>query len=246
MNNVKKSIGWADFTLNPVKGLCPNSDCPLFPDRCYARRMYKRFKWEPGLRFYPIKDDDLPKKPSRIFVGSTMELFGEWVDAFWMDSIFKSVKDNPQHTFIFLTKRPLDFLRFNPFPPNSWIGSSVCNPSMLRKALIELSPIQASVKFLSFEPLLKKIEFHAPYNLDFSEIQWVICGQLTPVSKKTQPKLEWIKEIVDAADKSSIPVFIKNNMRSLFETPAGILRGKWWVIKDNELVLRQEFPNDHT
>lgn len=36
----KTKIPWCDFTINPVKGLCPMA-CPS----CYARRRYKRFKW---------------------------------------------------------------------------------------------------------------------------------------------------------------------------------------------------------
>ena len=241
MNNVKKSIGWADFTLNPVKGLCPNSDCPLFPDRCYARRMYKRFKWEPGLRFYPIKDDDLPKKPSRIFVGSTMELFGEWVDAFWMDSIFKSVKDNPQHTFIFLTKRPENLVKWSSFPDNCWVGVSVTANGDMTKAFYGLSQIKAAKTFISFEPLLGDIGIkdHRPFKSAW--LSWVIIGQLTPIKRDIQPKIEWVSEIVEAADKAGIPVFLKYNLVGLLpiENPFYKNDGSGWAI-------RQEFPDAHT
>ena len=43
MNKTKRP--WTDYTLNPVKGLCPMA-CPY----CYARAMYKRFKWNPKIR----------------------------------------------------------------------------------------------------------------------------------------------------------------------------------------------------
>ena len=56
------------------------------------------------------------------------------------------------------------------------------------------------------------------------------------------PKTIWIDEIVEACDKVGIPIFIKNNMKPLVETPMGILRSKWWSIKNNELILRQEYP----
>ncbi len=99
----KTKIEWCDYTINPVKGLCPMA-CSY----CYARAMYKRFKWDPEIKFEPIRDSDLPAKSSQIFVGSTMELFGEWVDAFWLDSIFRTVRDNPRHTFYII---PVNLVR---------------------------------------------------------------------------------------------------------------------------------------
>ena len=41
----KTKIEWCDYTLNPVKGLCPVG-CSY----CYARRLYRRFGWNPKIR----------------------------------------------------------------------------------------------------------------------------------------------------------------------------------------------------
>jgi len=62
-------------------------------------------------------------------------------------------------------------------------------------------------------------------------INWIIIGQQTPPNKKTEPKVEWVQEIVEAADKAGIPVFQKNNLKPLL---------------DNN--LRQEMPsfNQHS
>ena len=38
----KSKIEWCDYVANPVKGVCQDQ-CPY----CYAKRMYKRFKWNP-------------------------------------------------------------------------------------------------------------------------------------------------------------------------------------------------------
>ncbi|GAH61451.1 unnamed protein product [marine sediment metagenome] len=65
----QSGIEWTDWTLNPIKGKCPVA-CPY----CYARKMYDRFRWNPEVRFVPSVFNDLPKKPVRVFVGSTMEL----------------------------------------------------------------------------------------------------------------------------------------------------------------------------
>lgn len=200
------------YTINPVKGLCPMA-CSY----CYARKIYKRFKWNPEIRYdvQPLLDIEKIKKPSRIFVGSTMELFGEWVDAFWLDSIFKTVKAHPQHTFIFLTKQPWNLP--DKFPPNCWVLVSVDgtdNAPLGRMLYTKFDRIQASVKGISFEPLLAdpKLDYR---DLEWVGISWVIIGQKTPPSKSTSPKMEWIDEIEDACRKAGIPFFEKFNLKEL-------------------------------
>jgi len=200
----KTEIPWAQYSINPVKGLCP-VDCKDLEGKeyCYARKMYKRFKWNPEIRFEPIRDTDLPKKPSRIFVGSTMELFDEWVDAFWLDSIFKTVKDNPKHTFIFLTKRPQNLAKWE-FPPNCWVGASADSYFHLFKATRYLPEVKARVKFISFEPLLESM-VGPRFNLD--GINWLIIGSQTQPVR--HPEKEWCREIIKAADKAGVAVFVK-------------------------------------
>ncbi len=230
----KTKIEWCDYSINPVKGLCPVG-CSY----CYARRLYKRFKWNPELYRDVLAFMGIEKlKPSRIFVGSTMELFGEWIEPNWMLDIFDIVKRFPQHTFIFLTKQPQNLIKWNPFPENVWLGVSVYNDKMLDVAVDKLEDIQAKVKFISFEPLLEKLTLSLDYAFYYSGISWAIIGQITPVRKATMPKIEWIKEIVEAADKAGVPVFLKNNLRELLccgATP--------WAWQTNSGMLRQEFPN---
>lgn len=254
MNNVKKSIGWADFTINPVKGLCP-VDCKdnQGKEYCYARKMYRRFKWNPEIRFdvQSLLDIEKIKKPSRIFVGSTIELFGEWIDAFWLDSIFRTVKDNPRHTFIFLTRQPLNAIKFmggnpeyhhykkaNKMPSNVWLGVSITNKDDAPRVRDLLLEKMATVNFLSIEPLLGHLDGWALDNV-VRLADWVIIGQQTPLSKKTEPKLEWIQEIVEAVDKAKIPVFLKNNLHLNISG-----QDTWALDKDwgKGKLYRQEMP----
>lgn len=149
-------IEWCDYTINPVKGLCPMA-CSY----CYARRMYKRFKWNPEIWYeYACLPRQLKKikTPSKIFIGSTMELFGDWIHEGWLTDIFRFVKENPQHTFIFLTKQPQKFIKYSPYPSNVYIGVSVTNQAQYDNALRYLKGVQATVKFLSIEPLLEEIK----------------------------------------------------------------------------------------
>jgi len=146
----KSKIEWTDYTINPVKGLCPMA-CPY----CYARAMYKRYKWDETIRFVPAVFNDIPKLKagSRVFVGSTIELFGEWVDPAWMMLTLERVRAHPELTFIFLTKKPQNLINFSPFPDNCWVGVSATTDDMLSSVILYLHNIKAKVKFISFEPL---------------------------------------------------------------------------------------------
>ncbi len=208
----KSRIEWTDYTLNPIKGLCP-VDCKDNQGKsyCYARRMYKRFKWNPEIRYidpgFTIAELQTIKKPSRIFWGSTFELFHDDVLGLWLQDTFKIVRQFPQHTHFFLTKQPQNLAKFSPFPQNCWAGVSVCNDKMLDAGVDKLEDIQAEIKFISFEPLLEKLTLSLDYAFYYSGISWVIIGSQTQPIR--HPDKAWVTEIIDAADRAHIPVFIK-------------------------------------
>ena len=205
------SIEWCDYSLNPVKGLCPVA-CSY----CYARRMYKRYHWNETIRFEHatfLRELGQIHKPSRIFVGSTMDLFGDWVQKEWMEQILDVVKYLKQHTFIFLTKRPAGMAQWS-FPDNCWVGVSMTEPFPVTFPLKHLAAVQAKVKFVSFEPLLEwGYLSRIGESLERAGVNWVIIGQQTPVSKKTAPEPAWVQDIlVGAHNAGCLPVFIKDNL----------------------------------
>ena len=223
----KSKIEWTDYTINPVKGLCPMA-CSY----CYARRMYKRFKWDKEIKFDQLAFAKLPMS-GKVFVGSTMELFGNWVEPEWLETIFHICANRTENTFIFLTKQPQNIIKYSPFPKNCWIGVSATDMESFHKGINALAAINAKVKFVSVEPLLQSVNI-AWMNPEC--VNWVIIGQQTPQNKKTQPKIEWVKEIVDASDNAKIPVFLKNNLTDLLvENDAD------WAF-DCTRKLRQEMP----
>jgi len=157
-----------------------------------------------------------------------MELFGEWINPDWLRWIFNRCRECPQHTFIFLTKKPENLKQWSPLPNNCYIGASATNLHQMAACNYRLRLIEAKVKFISLEPLLdwELCQIHnTSLNWKPWAINWLVIGQQTPIKKLTEPKMEWIKEIVQAADKAGIPVFLKNNLKSVYG--------------DN---LRQEFP----
>ena len=239
---VKNNDGTQGYTINPVKGLCPMA-CSY----CYARARYKRFKWNPEIRYVGM--NNIPEKPCLIFVGSTMELFGDWIKPEWLEYIFEYCRSAPKHIHIFLTKQPQNLIKWSPFPDNCWVGVSATNNYDIINSIGYLGMTKARVKFISIEPLLSWDTFTSEIALKYlSLINWLIIGQRTPVSKKTEPKIGWIKEIVEAADKAGLPVFLKNNLKPLLDYFPNAI----WAWEDEpvginpdyfpEPALRQEFP----
>ena len=87
-------------------------------------------------------------------------------------------KQCPQHTFLFLTKQPQNLIKWSPFPPHCYVGVTATNPDMFANAIYYLGGIEASVKYISAEPLLKSlIEVgDIDKHLMRAGINWVIIG----------------------------------------------------------------------
>ena len=210
----KTDIPWADYSVNPVKGLCPMHCKDLDGESyCYARAMYHRFKRNPEIRYCPsvLHTFSLAKPGSRIFVGSTIELFGPWVKGKWLREIIQECAGRPWLDFIFLTKLPQHLRKYQPWPTNCWVGASATDNDIASWALLNLPDVDASVRFLSCEPLLE--QFNKPILQDIKQLNWLILGGRTG-RKKFFPPEEWIKEIEQAADAAGIPVFEKPNLRA--------------------------------
>src|SRR3546814_532328 len=117
-------IEWTDRSdWNPIRGCTRVSEgCR----NCYAERIAARFS-DPGQPFHGFAKRtaaggrwtgkvelieerlDFPlrwRKPARIFVNSTYDLFHESVPNHWIDQVFAVMALAPQHTFQVLTKRP--------------------------------------------------------------------------------------------------------------------------------------------
>jgi len=226
MNNVKDTIGWADYSINPITGKCPNK-CFY----CYSNRMYDRFKWNPEIEFHPERLDEIAKlkKPSRIFVGSTHDLFGDWIPQVCIDNIRYHIADyaKHKHIFFFLTKNPLRYRGFQ-FSDSQWAGvthtgepTRGCSTNDKLYSEITIGWEHQPHCFLSCEPLLgDAVEIP-------SKCEWIIIGAMTGHGKQYQPKLEWIVNLVVRAEKRNIPIYMKKN-----------LMDAWWP--NGELI--QEFP----
>ena len=210
----KSRIEWTDFTWNPITG-CTNG-CSY----CYARRMasnpfYKK-AFPHGFipTFYPERLKDLNKKSivsKKVFVCSMGELFGDNPD--WTRDILFAIQNHPHTIFQLLTKQPENLAKWN-FPPNAWVGTSVDNKYRLEPAIKYLKEVDAVIKFISFEPLLGDINDDKSEWYYLPNIDWVIIGARTQPLKL--PNIKWVQNIISVANIKGIPVFLKDNLQSLF------------------------------
>ena len=127
-------------------------------------------------------------------------------------AVFETIKYlEHDDQFLFLTKCPWNLKKWGTFPDNAWAGASGCNTSMMFRAVDGLQYTKAKNKWLSIEPLLEQIK-PIPDFASFG-INWVVIGGQTQPTML--PQKEWIDEIVAAADKAGIPVWLKNNLKPL-------------------------------
>jgi len=204
MNNVKNSIGWADFTWNPVVG-CKNG-CPY----CYARKIRKRF--EPDIPFEIITNYDerleqplkIKKSGTKIFVGSMTDLFAKWARRSNVVNILDIIKQCPQHIFMFLTKNPEGYKHYK-YPDNVCLGATVTGIGDWKRVANFIRIKRDNIKFLSIEPLLDRI--NSSY---FLLPDWIIIGGLTP---KPCHKKEWVDKFLDLNSAIKRPIFLKDNLK---------------------------------
>lgn len=204
------TIEWTDVTWNPVAG------CTILSPgctNCYAMRMAARLdamgvakyrgltrksggraKWTGKVRI-DASTVYLPlswRKPRMVFVNSMSDLFHEEVPDEFIARIWSVMESAAQHTFQILTKRPermahltgtrLDIL------PNVWLGTSIEDANYLNR-LTYLRSTRATVRFVSFEPLLGSVG-----QPNLSNIQWAIVGGESGPNARPIAR-QWVEDI---------------------------------------------------
>ncbi len=198
-------IDWCDKTWNPISGKCLHN-CGY----CYMHRFWLL---HPDMAKHQLKGnylaDNMPKNPSKIFVGSSTDMWGSWVHDEWIDKVLNKVEKNPQHTFQFLTKNPERYGDYKSLPKNGWYGTTIDGTdktiSNLRY-LVETVPDR--LKFVSFEPLIEKPDIGSCH--DFSKLGWVIIGADSSRGANKPPK-KWADLLISWCRQDNIPVWVKDN-----------------------------------
>jgi protein gp37 len=213
-------IEWATASWNSITGCTPASEgCA----HCYAAGLVKRFPalHGAGVPFstpvYHPERLDAPlhwRKPKRIFVGSMTDMFHEKVKNEWVDHVMDVIERCPQHTFMFLTKRPIEmdsYFRYRFYGPvkrtplpNVWLGVTVENARHLDR-IDTLRSIPAAKRFISFEPLLGPVG-----KFDLHGIDLAIVGSETGPGKRYMDE-QWALKIAVQCHDAGVKFFFKKN-----------------------------------
>ena len=206
------NIEWTEATWNPVTGCSKvSTGCK----HCYAERLARRLQAMGSVRYrngftvtlHPAVLD-LPKRrrqPRMIFVNSMSDLFHEHVPLEFIQRVFATMRDCPQHTFQILTKRSArlrDLAQYLDWAPNIWMGVSVENRRVIHR-IHDLQAVPAYVRFLSCEPLLGPLD-----DLPLDGIHWVIVGgESGPGARPMQA--DWVRAILEQCRRAHVPFFFK-------------------------------------
>ena len=240
------AIEWTDETWNPVTGCTRVSPgC----DNCYMYALYPRLN-RMGVAGYDSSPDNIRllwerlsiplswQKPRRVFVNSMSDLFHPQVPFDFIAAAFKVMEQAAAergHIFQILTKRPgravswwrqyaEDFPKG--WPPNIWIGVSVENQKYAHRLTV-LARLPASVRFVSAEPLLERIDLTRW--LDDRTLQWVIAGGESGVGAR-EMELEWARSLRDQSLNAGAAFFLKQlgGARDKRGGAAAVLDGQTW------------------
>jgi protein gp37 len=133
------------------------------------------------------------------------DLFHDEVPLDFIQRVFATMRDCPQHTFQILTKRSERLLELSTlldWAPNVWMGVSVEDSRVVGR-IRHLQRIPSAVRFLSLEPLIGPV---GPMPLE--GIDWAIVGgESGPNSREV--KIEWIRDIFRQCRKAKTAFFFK-------------------------------------
>jgi len=209
----KTKIEWTEQTWNPSAGCTKiSSGCK----NCYAETMAIRLKamgiegYENGFEFNVVtkrlNEPLLRKKPSIFFVNSMSDLFHENMPYEYLEQIFNVIKKTPYHTYQILTKRAENMYKYlvnKEIPKNIWLGVTVENKMHGLPRIDKLRQLNASVRFLSIEPLLEDLG-----ELNLKNIDWVIVGGESGNSARPMEK-DWVIKIKQQCENENIAFFFK-------------------------------------
>lgn len=203
------SIDWAAFSWNPITG------CDHGCQYCYARDIANRFYGElgfapalhPNRLQIPGNHRDSGKRNNRVFTCSMADLFGAWVPAEWIEAVLSVCRDSPAFDFLMLTKNPKRLTEFD-FPKNCWVGTTTDTQQRMNVAERIFLDVNATVKWVSVEPMLEPIMPSDPASFDW----YVVGGQSSSSALPAfTPPYDWVFRLALAAHDAGKSVFIKSN-----------------------------------
>ena len=245
----KSTIEWTNSTWNPVTGCTKvSAGC----DHCYAERLSERFRGVEGhpfatgfdltLRPERLEQPTRWRRPQLIFVNSMSDLFHKDIPTEYVHRVFDTMERADWHIYQVLTKRSSLMRRFvqeryrgqvltgstistgltTAAPPHIWLGVSVENNAALTR-LRHLQQTNASVRFVSFEPLLGPMGA-----VDLEGIHWVIAGGESGPGARPL-RAEWVRALRDQCQAQRVAFFFKQWGGRTPKAGGNTLDGRQWL-----------------
>lgn len=196
-----------------IKDLIQNMNlvigCTIGCSYCYARNNVKRYHMIDDFsdpQFFPGKLRMMEKPCPHNYLLTGMSDLAGWKPE-WREQVFRKIAENPQHQFLFLSKRP-DLLNIRTDLDNAWFGVTVTRKAELWRIDALRENVKAKHYHVTFEPL-----FDDPDTVDLSGIGWMVVGTMTGAqSRKVHTEPEWAYSLTEQAHHSHIPVFWKEDL----------------------------------
>ncbi len=260
----RTGIEWCDYTWNPVTG-CRHDcrDSETGKPYCYAQPIALRFGKErvlgmlatpmqaalPGETFpygfdptfysHRLPEPSRVRVPGRVFVCSMADLFGKWVPAGVIRSVFEAMVQADWHTYIVLTKNPGRALELLPglreaglIPERLIVGTSITGAwdDAEQARCMDLAGIRAlrsasasgngahsasglCKTVLSLEPWTAFNEAASEFLWTAGQPDWLIVGGRSRAGELPAftPPRYWFEALLPSAAMAGIPVFVKDN-----------------------------------
>ena len=196
-----------------IKDLIQNMNlvigCTVGCPYCYARNNVRRYHMTEDFsrpEFFPGKLRLMEKPRPQNFLLTGMSDLAGWKPE-WREEVFAKIRENPQHQFLFLSKRP-DLLDIRTDLDNAWFGVTVTRRAELWRIEALKKNVKARHYHATFEPL-----FDDPGAVDLSGLEWVVVGTMTGAqSRKVRTEPAWAHSMTEQAREHHIPVFWKEDL----------------------------------
>jgi protein gp37 len=236
------AIEWTDEVWNPMTG-CTRISAGC--DNCYAHTVAHRRTREIYLTKPPVRPNNVAnsdpfaprfweerlerplswRTPRRIFVNSMSDVFHAHFSLSMIQRVFDVMVRADQHQFQVLTKRPDRALRLAPQLPwaeHIWLGTSIEDMRVAHRADALRRIHQASVRFISAEPLLGPLDA-----LDLTGIHWVIGGGESGIGRRPCDP-SWARGLRDLCRRRRVKFFWKQWGGHTPKAGGRILDGREW------------------
>jgi protein gp37 len=217
-------ISWTDSTFNPWIGCAKvGPGC----DNCYAEALmdkrWHRVQWGAGQQRQRTSASNWAAplhwekhheafalahgRRRRVFCASLADVFDNEAPEAWRADLFALIERTPHLDWLLLTKRIGNVRAMAPsggLPSNVWLGATMVNQPEWDRDMRKLLAVDASVRFVSVEPMVGPISG----GLDLHGLDWVIVGGESGHGARPIQR-EWVDSLRRECEAAGVAFFFK-------------------------------------